>query len=55
MFRPALNELLLRYLTEEAQWAIETGKVAADTKIPDFREYIYSEPLKDIKLEYVTI
>ena len=55
VYKPALNELLPNYLNAEAQWAIETGKVKPDTKIPDFSEYIYEEPLRKVKPEYVTI
>jgi len=55
VFKPSLNERLPNYLNAEAQWAIETGKVNADTKIPDFTEYIYSEPLKRVKPTAVTI
>lgn len=55
VYKPALNELLPTYLHAEAKWAIETGKVDADTQIPNFGEYIYSEPLKKIRPEAVTI
>ena len=55
VYKPALNELLLKYLNAEARWAIETGKVKPDTKIPDFNEYIYKESLRKIKPESVTI
>ncbi len=55
VYRPALNELLPNYLNAEARWAVETGKVKPDTKIPDFNEYIYREPLRNVKPEAVTI
>ena len=55
VYKPALNELLPNYLNAEAQWAIETGKVKPDAKIPDFNEYIYREPLRKVKPEAVTI
>src|SRR3989338_467931 len=55
VYRPVLNELLPKYLNEEAQWAKETGKVANDTKIPDFNEIIYTDSLRKVKSQYVTI
>lgn len=55
VYKPVLNELLPKYLNEEAQWAKETGKVSKDTKVPDFNEYIYRDGLKKVKPEYVTI
>ena len=55
VYKPVLNKLLLRYLSDEAQWAKETNKVSADVKIPDFKNYIYEDGLKKIKPEYVTI
>lgn len=55
VYKPTLNELLLKYLNAEAEWAIETGKVKPDTKIPNFSEYIYRELLMKVKPEYVTI
>ncbi|MFH0860687.1 MAG: ABC transporter substrate-binding protein [Candidatus Altiarchaeota archaeon] len=55
VFKPVLNDLLPEYLEAEAEWAKETGKVSADTVVPDFREYIYTDSLKRVKPEYVTI
>lgn len=55
VYKPALNDLLLKYLNAEAEWAIETGKVSSNTKIPNFKDYIYSEPLRKVSPEYVTI
>lgn len=55
VYKPALTDRLVDYLTKEAEWAIETEKVDAETKIPDFGEYVYSEALEDIAPEYVTL
>ena len=55
VYKPVLNDLLLKYLNEEAKWAIETGKVTRDTEIPNFDEYVYRNGLKKVKAEYVTI
>lgn len=55
VYKPVLNDLLPKYLNEEAQWAKETGKISKDTKIPDFDEYIYKGTLKRVKPQYVTI
>lgn len=55
VYQPALTGRLLVYLNDEAKWAIETGKVAKDTKIPEFREYLYAKPLQEVKLEYASI
>ena len=55
VYKPVLNDLLPKYLNEEAKWAIETGKVSKDTKVPDFDEYIYRDGLKKVKPEYVKI
>jgi len=54
-FKPALNELLLKYLNEEAEWAKETGKVDKGTTIPDFQEYVYSDALSAVNPDFVTI
>jgi len=55
VYKPVLNELLPRYLNEEADWAKETEKVSKDTKVPDFDEYIYEDALRKLKPEDVTI
>lgn len=55
VYKPVLNELLPKYLNEEAQWAKETGKVSKDTKVPDFDEYIYRAGLRKVKPENVKI
>ena len=55
VYKPALTDTLIDYLTEEAEWAIETEKVDAETRIPDFKEYIYSEALDEIAPEYNTL
>ena len=55
VYKPVLNDLLPKYLNEEAKWAIETRKVSKDTKVPDFDGYIYKDLLKKVKPEFVKI
>lgn len=55
VFKPVLNRLLIEYMNEEAQWAKETGRVKPETKIPDFKEYIYKNTLEKVKPDAVTI
>ena len=55
VYKPVLNELLPKYLNEEAKWAKVTGKVTNDTKIPDFDEYIYRDTLRKVKTENVEV
>jgi len=55
VFRPALNRILPTYLGQEAQWAQDTGKVKAGTATPDFGQYIYSQPLRDVKPDAVAL
>ena len=55
VYKPVLNDLLPKYLNEEAKWAIETGKVSKDNKVPDFDEFIYRDGLSKVKADYVKI
>ena len=54
-FRVALTPNLLEYWQREAEWAKDTGKVTPDTAIPDFRDIIFDEPLKNLKPSAVEI
>lgn len=54
-FDAALTPKLLAVWQAQAQWAKDTGKVPADTAIPDFRNIIADETLRTIKPEAVTI
>ena len=47
-FRVALTPNLLELWNQEAQWAKDTGKVTGETAIPNFRNIIFSDPLKKI-------
>jgi len=55
VFKPALNQLLLKDLNAEAEWAIDTGKVKNGTKVPDFMEYIYSDALENVRPQSVAL
>jgi NitT/TauT family transport system substrate-binding protein len=49
-----LDQSILNCLEDEARWAIKKGLV--DTKeIPDYLDYIDTEPLKEISPEAITI
>lgn len=47
-FRVALTPDLLELWNQEAQWAKDTGKVTEETVIPNFRNIIFSDPLKKV-------
>lgn len=48
VFAPSLNDLLIDYLTAEANWALEKGTFPASTPIPNFRTVVYSDLLLDV-------
>ena len=54
-FGVSLTPELLKYWNMEAQWAKDTGKVSKDSVAPDFKNFIFSEPLKEIDSSAVTI
>ncbi len=54
-FRIALTPQLLEYLNREAEWAKDTGKVTQNTIVPDFKEMIFSAPLKKVSPSAVGI
>ena len=53
-FEVTLNPSLISTLNEEAKWAIKY-KLTSRTKIPDYTDFIFSDPLKSIRPECVTI
>lgn len=53
-FRVMLQPLLLKFLSQEAEWAIHTGKVNSAVS-PDFRHILDTEPLNALRPDAVTI
>ncbi len=47
-FRLALTNKLVSAMQEEAQWAKDAGKVTQDTLLPDFRNVIFEQSLKEV-------
>lgn len=47
-FQVALTPELINLWQRQAQWAIDTGKAEVGATIPDFREVIYDQPLRNI-------
>lgn len=54
-FRIAITSQLLEYWNREVLWAKETGKTASTTQAPDFRSYLFTDPLKSIAPERVAL
>lgn len=48
VFRPAMTQLFIDLTTAEAKWAIEKGAVPVNTPIPDFRQVVEAEPLREV-------
>ncbi|MEJ7739357.1 MAG: NrtA/SsuA/CpmA family ABC transporter substrate-binding protein [Chitinophagaceae bacterium] len=48
VFKPAINDLFVKYTNAEARWAIETGKFPPETRIPDFNSILYSKILENV-------
>ena len=48
VFKPAINDLFLKYTAAEARWAIDTGKFPAGTATPDFTQVLYTRLLEDV-------
>jgi len=55
MFDITLSPELLEYLEKEAEWAKEKGLLPEDSEIPDYNSMIYSNLLREIKPEAVTV
>ena len=54
-FEAALTPKLIAVWQAQAEWAKATGKIPADTAVPDFRGIIADEILRSVKPEAVTI
>ena len=54
-FRVVLTPQLLEYLTREAQWAKDTGKVKPETATPNFRDIIFDAPLREVSSSAVEL
>jgi len=48
-FGPTLNKALVEQLNAVAQWAIESGVAPRGAEIPDYRDFIYLDALKELK------
>lgn len=53
-FGVSLTPELINYWNKEAVWAKNTGKLRKDAQIPDFKDFIFSDPLKKISPAAVT-
>ncbi len=53
-FRNSLNNKLITQMIEEAQWAIETGKLESKA-IPDYRKYIFEKPLMELQPNFIEL
>lgn len=54
-FQLSLDQSLLDLLNEEARWAKDSRVAPPREEIPNFRPFLYTEPLKGVKPEAVTI
>ena len=55
VFKPAINDLFVKYTTAEAKWAIEKGTFPASTQIPDYKSILMPDFLNKIDPSSVTI
>jgi NitT/TauT family transport system substrate-binding protein len=46
VFAAALTPNLLAYQEAEARWAVEQGTVPASSRMPDFKQYLWEDPLR---------
>ncbi len=53
-FGVSLTPELLQDWNKEAEWAKVTGKISKDAQVPNFNDFIYSDPLKSISPSSVT-
>ena len=51
----SLKQAALDYLSNEAAWAMEAGKAPKNASKPDFCSFVFSQPLKAIASEKVSI
>lgn len=54
-FKITINPRLLEYMSAEARWAVETGKVPPDARLPPFQEFINDSYLRRVRPESVLI
>lgn len=54
-FGPTLDKILIEQLNAVAQWAIESGTAPREAEIPDYRNFIYLDALKELKPRNVNL
>ncbi len=55
VFQVALNDLFIQFANDEVEWALSEGKFPPSTAIPNFREIVYPNILKEVEPSAVTL